>query len=287
MTTWTTVKVLDWAAADFAKRAFERPRFEAEVLLAHVLDCRRLDLYTGFDRPLANDELTAYRETISRRRAGEPAAYVTGEKEFWSLEFEVDCHVLVPRPETETLVEAVLDRVSDAGRILDLGTGSGCIATALASERPEAEVDAVDVSKEACEVARRNIERHGLSDRVSVIEGDLFEPIPSGRTYSVIAANPPYVPENEIDGLDVEVRKEPRRALAAGSDGLDVIRRIVSEAPRFLEPNGWLFLEIDPRQTEELTDEIGPAVLGVKGEVIRDLAGRERVVAWQIPGPIS
>ncbi|MCP4600641.1 MAG: peptide chain release factor N(5)-glutamine methyltransferase [Proteobacteria bacterium] len=282
MTTWTVVKVLTWAAADFKKRGLAMPRLEAEMLLSHVLGCRRLDLYTGFDRPLVETELSAYKETISRRRAGESAAYITGRKEFWSLDFEVDRRVLVPRPETEILVEAVLSRAPESGRFLDLGTGSGCIAASLASERPEITVDAVDVSKDACQIAVRNIEKHGLSDRVRVIEGDLFEPLPPDSNYVAIVANPPYVIDTEIEHLDPEVQMEPRLALAGGPDGLDIIRRIISGVPNFLEPNGWLIMEIDPRQTDELIHGIGLTSLRTEGEVIRDLAGRDRVVAWQI-----
>jgi len=278
-TIWTAGKVLGWAAKDFRERGVPTPRLEAELLLAHVLGCRRLDLYTEHDRPLDTDELTAYREAIARRRRGEPAAYVTGAREFWSLELEIDEHVLVPRPETEILVQACLERLAgDAA--LDLGTGSGCVAVALASERDDLRVDAVDVSPAACEVARRNAERHGLADRITVLEGNLFDPVPDGSRYAAIVTNPPYVIGAEIDTLSAEVRREPRLALDGGADGLEVIRRILDRAPEFLEPGGWLLTELDPRQAATVARELGPAALGVEGEIIGDLTGRDRVVAF-------
>ncbi|MBW2276115.1 MAG: peptide chain release factor N(5)-glutamine methyltransferase [Deltaproteobacteria bacterium] len=257
------------------------PRLEAELLLAHVLSCRRLDLYTDHDRPLDPVELSAYRKAIARRRRGEPAAYLTGVKEFWSLQIEVSADVLVPRPETEILVQACLDRIS-GGTLLDLGTGSGCMAVALASERDNLLVHAVDVSEPACAAARRNVERHGLSDRVTVFEGDLYCALPTGSRYETIVTNPPYVVDAEIDTLAEEVRCEPRLALAGGADGLEVIRRILDRAAEFLEPGGYLLIELDPRQAETVAHELGPAALGVGGEIICDLAGRDRVVTFEL-----
>lgn len=282
MTSWTTGKVLNWAATDFKKRALPSPRLEAEVLLAHVLGCQRLELYTHFDRPLMETELSAYREAIARRRSGEPTAYVVGKKEFWSLEFEVDPRVLVPRPETETLVEAVLKRIPESGLVLDLCTGSGCVAVALASERPHLSIDAVDISGDACDVARQNIGNHGLSSRIQVMEGDLFEPLPSDRRYTAIVANPPYVPEEELALLAPEVQTEPEIALAGGRDGLDVVRRILSGALSFIEPAGWIVMEVDPRQVDELIQHVAPKILGVEGDAICDLSGRKRIVFWQV-----
>lgn len=278
---WTAGRVLGWAASDFRARGVPTPRLEAELLLAHVLGCRRLDLYTDHDRPLHLDELKAYREVIARRRRGEPAAYVTGVKEFWSLEIEVTRDVLVPRPETEILVQACLERVG-RGPMLDLGTGSGCLAVALANEREDLEIHAVDISPAACEVARRNAERHGLAARVTVLTGDLYDAVPAGARYAAIVSNPPYVADGEIEALASEVRREPRLALAGGLDGLDVIRRVLSGAPEHLAPGGSLLIELDPRQAAIVAEELGPSALGVTGEIIRDLASRERVVAFQV-----
>ncbi len=281
MTSWTVGKVLSWATSDFEKRKVARPRFEAEVLLAEVLGVARLDLYTGFDRPLEGEELGRYREAIVRRRSYEPAAYITGKREFWSRDFAVDARVLIPRPETETLVQEALDRLPEAGRALDLCTGSGCVAIILALERPEVTVDAVDLSAGACEVATANARRHEVGDRVTVMVGDLFSPIDADDRYAVITANPPYIPEGELATLQEEVRQEPALALSGGADGLDVVRRIVEAAPAFLAKEGWLLLEVDPRQTAYLVSEWGPRFFPSKGIVIEDLSGTERVVAWQ------
>lgn len=280
-TIWTAGLVLGWAASDFRERGVPTPRLEAEILLAHVLGCRRLDLYTDHDRPLDPGELTAYREAITRRRQGEPAAYVTGVKEFWSLELEVSRDVLVPRPETEILVQACLERVS-IGPLLDLGTGSGCVALAIASERPELQVHAADISPRACALARRNAERLGLGQRIEVVEGDLYEAVPAGARYEAIVTNPPYVADGELADLAPEVRSEPRLALAGGTDGLDVIRRILRSAPDHLLPGGWLLTELDPRQAGSVARELGPHALGVEGEIVCDLAGRDRVAVFRL-----
>jgi release factor glutamine methyltransferase len=281
MNVWTVVKVLKWATDDFASRDFEQPRLEAEVLLTHILKCKRLDLYTDFDRPLISEELSEYRDTITRRRNGEPAAYIIGKREFWSLQFNVDSRVLVPRPETEILVEAALARIPETGRVLDLCTGSGCAAIAIAHERPELLVDAVDISKGACEVAGANTAEHHFEDRLRVLEGDLYEPLERNSKYTAIVTNPPYVMNHEIARLSPEVRSEPSLALDGGDDGLDVIRRIVEGAPEFLAPEGWLLIEHDPRQTDTMVKEIGARYFSNSAQIIRDLAGRQRIVAWQ------
>jgi len=279
--TWTINSVLTWATEDFARRGMDKPRLEAEVLLAHVLDCSRLTLYTDFSRPLIDDELAKYREAIVRRRSGEPTAYITGRKEFWSLDFFVNEHVLVPRPETEHLVEAALDRAPRNGRFLDLATGTGCVAIALAHEIKDIEVDATDISEEACHLAKRNALFHSVSDRLHVFLGDLFAPLPEGSCYDAITANPPYVPNSEIAALPSAVQYEPRLALAGGPDGLDIVRRIIKEAPLYLRPSGWLFVEIDPRQAKVVAGQLGPLSFEAPGDIIRDLAGGERIVAFR------
>jgi len=280
---WTAGDVLAWAARDFESRGMESPRLEAEVLLAHALSCRRIDLYTGFDRPLEPEDLAGFRGAVARRRSGEPSSYITGTREFWSLEIAVDPRVLVPRPDTEALVAAALDRISD-GPVLDLGTGSGCVAVAIAIERPGIRVDAVDVSEGACAVAAGNAARHGVGDRVAVLPGDLFDPLDPAARYEAIVSNPPYVADSEIEALSEEVRREPRVALAGGGDGLDAVRRIVGGAGGFLAPGGWLLLEVDPRRAHEVAAEICPRLAGAAGEVLRDLAGRDRVVVVRVPG---
>jgi release factor glutamine methyltransferase len=278
---WTVKRVLDWAAGDFASRGMETPRLEAELLLCAVLDLPRIRLYTDFDRPLNRDELDAARGVISRRRGGEPSAYITGKKEFWSLELEVGPGVLVPRPDTEVLVEAAVARFED-GPVLDLCTGSGCVALAIARELDGAAITATDISPLACETARRNALRLALQDRVEILEGDLYGALPAGVRFDVIVSNPPYVISAEIDSLQEEVRREPRLALDGGPDGLSVIGRILSGARDRLLPGGRLLLELDPRQASRVATELGPALLGAVGEILNDLAGRARVVTWRI-----
>lgn len=281
MTTWTVGKVLTWATDDFKQRAIPSPRLDAEVLLAWVLSCPRIALYTEFDRPLHRNELDQFKQTISKRRQGEPVAYIVGRREFWSLEFEVTPDVLIPRPETETLVEAALARVSK-GPVLDLCTGSGCVGIALAHERPTVEVDATDISAAACVVARRNAEKNGVADRVRVCEGDLFQALAEPRLYEVIVSNPPYVRSGELTTLQPEVRREPSRALDGGATGLDLIDRLLAGADRYLAPGGWLALEVDPRQIEALSVK-GQSIFGQEPVIVRDLAGAERVILWQWP----
>jgi release factor glutamine methyltransferase len=273
--------VLEWATADFRGRALDSPRLDAELLLASALLCTRLDLYTGMDRPLEPTELAAYRSAIARRRKREPVAHIIGEKELWSLAFEVTPDVLVPRPDTETLVQAALDRLA-GGSALDLCTGSGCVAVALAHTVPDLLVDATDLSEDACRAAAGNAERHGVTERVRVLQGDLFDAVEPDARYAVIVSNPPYVPDAEIDELSPEVRCEPRMALAGGADGLDVVRRIVQGAPSFLAPGGFLLLEIDPRQAADVAGALGAPDFVTPGEIVRDLAGRDRVVVLRL-----
>ncbi len=280
MSAWKVKDVLAWASVDFEKKGIERPRFEAEVLLAAVLRCRRLDLYTGFDRPLEDHELAKFKEHILRRRSGEPTAYITGSREFWSLDFEVNPSVLVPRPETELLVEAVLDRWSE-GPVWDVCTGSGCIAVALAHERPDLEVWASDVSAAASEVALRNAARHHVLDRLHIEAGDLLAAFSEPERFAVIVSNPPYVREDELAGLAAEVKKEPVGALVSGSDGLDHIRRLLSGAPARLRPGGFLILELDPRQADRVSETIGPSAFGTRGTILQDLSGSSRAVVFR------
>ena len=251
------------------------------MLLCDVLKVQRLALYTDFDRPLQDEELTRYRNAIIRRRNGEPTAYITGKKEFWSLSFEVTRDVLIPRPDTETLVESALARLDGSQRMLDLCTGTGCVAVAVASERPASMIDAIDISKAACRIAARNIANHDLSERIAVLEGDLFAPIPNDAVYDVITANPPYIPAGEMAQLQAEVQEEPKLALDGGGDGLDIVRRIIADAPKYLKDDGWLLIEVDPRQTRGIVSNASTSIWK-ETLILPDLAGRERVVALKI-----
>jgi release factor glutamine methyltransferase len=280
---WTIKRVLDFAAVDFADKGFESPRLEAELLLSSLLNVNRIYLYTNFDRPLQPDELAEFRNFIARRRAGEPASYIIGKKEFWSMDFYVTPDVLVPRPDTETLLEAAMPCFESASAVLDLCTGSGCLAVVIAKTFSHLRVDATDISPKALDIARKNARFHEISDNLSFYRGDLFDALPKKIKYDVIITNPPYVIGSVIDTLAPEVQKEPRMALdGGGSDGLDIIRRLLMQAPDYLSSEGKLFVELDPAQADLVANSLGPSFLGVKGKIIKDFAQRERVVSFEL-----
>ena len=243
--TWTTLAVLDWTTKRFTDAGIGAARLEAQVLLAHALGCTRMQLYTGFDKPLGDTELASYRELIKRRLAGEPVAYLVSEHEFWGFPLWVDPSVLVPRPDTETVVEVARATRADRAapcRVLDLCTGSGAIAIALAKELPAAHVIATEVSAPAAALARRNAERNGVADRVEVREGDLWAPV-AGERFDLVVSNPPYIATSVIATLSPEVRREPVLALDGGPDGLAFYDRICAGARDHLEPGGALVVE--------------------------------------------
>lgn len=275
---WTILRVLEWTEQRFRERGVGAPRLDAQLLLAHVLGRDRVYLYTHFDQPLAAAELAAYRALIQRRLSGEPVAYLVGTKEFRSLELAVDARVLVPRPDTETVVEAALALLpAGGGRLVDVGTGSGAIALALKQARPELEVLAVDRSADAAAVARANAERLGLA--VEVLEGDLLAPVAARAPLLAVVSNPPYIPTAQIESLAAEVRREPRLALDGGADGLVVIRRLIAEAPPLLGAGGALVLEVGVGQAPSVTALFAADGRWSAAAATRDLAGIERVVA--------
>ena len=276
--TWTILKVLNWTKTRFAERRIPTARLDAELLLAHVLGRDRVSLYTHFDQPLEADELSAYRELIKRRLGGEPVAYLVGTREFRSLELGVDARVLVPRPETETLVEvalAGLPAVGEAVRVVDVGTGSGAIALALKHARPDATVIAIDVSEGAAEVERANAKKLALDVEVRV--GDLLAPVAGEPPFHLVASNPPYIPSGEVPSLPAEVRKEPLLALDGGPTGTEIIRRLQAEARGVLVPDGVLALEVADGQAEAVVTLLGDA--GWRElSTAKDLLGIDRVV---------
>ena len=280
---WTVLEVIKWTTARFTERRLDTPRLDAEILVAHALGLSRVQLYVQHDRPLLPAELAAIRELIKRRQAGESVAYVVGKKEFWGLELAVDARVLVPRPDTETLVEEGRERLDAAQvpeRIADVGTGSGAVALALKKVRPAATVFAADLSADALAVARANAERLALE--VTFVEGDLGEPLAAHGPFTLIAANLPYVATGDLAGLAPEVQAEPVRALDGGSDGLDLVRRLVAQAPSLLAPGGALALEIGAGQADATAALLSAAgFTGVRRR--RDLAGIERVVSGVKP----
>ncbi len=273
------LEVINKTKPYFEKQGVESPRLTIELLLAHLLKKKRMELYLEFERELDESTLAKLREMVKRRVAGEPLQYITGEVEFCGLKFMVDKRVLIPRPETELLVESVVKRKPN--KIVDVGTGSGCIAIALAKKLPEAEITALDVSPEALEVARGNGKLHQIEKNVRFLESDLLEKLPDSFMAEAIVSNPPYIAEGEIAKLPKEVRDfEPVRALAAGEDGLKVIQRLVMGARRILSPSGFVALEIGAGQrvaVEEIFGQHGQQVV----EVVRDLQGIERVIVAQ------
>jgi release factor glutamine methyltransferase len=281
---WTIRKVLAWTAPHFEKKGIDAPRLTAELLLAHVLKVDRVRLYVDHDRPLEAEELATFRALISRRLAYEPTQYLTGAKEFYGRRFQVDPRVLIPRPETELLVDEVLKVLpKDApSRVVDLCTGSGCIAITLAAERPQAELLATDLSPGACAVAKENAGRLGMAQRVAVLEGDLFAPLPAEARFDVVVSNPPYIASHEVPTLQAEVQKEPHLALDGGQDGLVLIRRIAEDARTRLHPGGLLAMEIGETQGEAVR-----ALLTAAGytavRIDPDLERRERLAFGTLP----
>ncbi len=285
MSTWTTLSVLDWTSKRFTEAGIGGARLEAQLLLAQVLQCTRIQLYTAFDKPLGEEELAAYRALIKRRLAGEPVAYLLGDHEFWGLPLYVDASVLIPRPDTESVIEvakALLPEPERPRRVLDLCTGSGAIALALAKELPGATVIATDVSPAAVVIARRNAERNGLAERVEVRAGDLFAPV-AGELFDLIASNPPYIESAVIPTLSAEVRREPMLALDGGADGLVFYDRIAAAALAHLVPGGVLLVEHGYDQAETVAARFRAAGLEDVALVF-DLGKNPRVTSGRRPG---
>jgi len=279
---WTVQRVIQWTTEHFQKKGLDNPRLEAEVLLAYLLEMDRMGLYLNYDRPLKEEERTAYREMIQRRQAWEPTAYIVGTKEFWSLRFAVSPECLIPRPETEHLVEEAVrigKGLKPPLRVLEIGQGCGAVAIALATELEEAQIVATDISPGACSLAQANAARHGVEGRIRFVLGDLF---PVGEEpFGLICSNPPYIPTAEVLALAPEVRDyEPLTALDGGEDGLRFFRRIAQGASAFLVAGGWLLLEMGQGQAPQVAtilQEQGFAQI----DLIPDHAGVKRVIKAQ------
>lgn len=247
---WTILKVLTWTKGYLAEKGVENARLEAEWLLSVATGLDRVGLYVNYEKPLTDAELAGYREMVSRRARREPLQYILGTQDFCGLDFEVAPGVLIPRHDTEVLVEEAIRRAPAAASVLDIGVGSGCIAIALAKALPAATVWGVDRSPDALALARRNAQRHGVS--VTLVEGSLFEPC-SDRRFDLIVSNPPYIPTADLAGLQPEVRDyEPVAALDGGPDGLDLYRLVIPTAPEHLNPGGWLMVEIGIGQAPDV-----------------------------------
>lgn len=314
---WTIGRILKWTEQYFRDKGIESPRLDAEVLLAHVLEKQRIYLYVHFDEPLQPAELAAYREMIKQRVLRVPVAQILGEKEFMGLTFKVTADTLVPRPDTEILVQAAVERLkamkgeakapedealadgeeaSSAAnrdeaavdvsqeplRIADIGTGSGAICLSVLRYLAGTVADTVDISPAARAVAEENAASLGLQDRVTFHTGDLLQPL-VGMTFAAILSNPPYIPEADIATLAPEVRlKEPHTALSGGQDGLDFYRRLAKEAPAMLVPGGFMAFEVGIHQAEPVAALAKANPLIARTEILPDYAGIDRVVvAWR------
>lgn len=280
---WTVGRLLNWTTDFLRGKGADSPRLDAEVLLAHARGCQRIELYTAFEEEPPEAIRTAFRELVGKRAKGTPVAYLVGGREFFSLMYEVTPDVLIPRPETESLVVRAIDLAkswpSQNIRIADVGTGSGIIAVTMAKRVKNAQVTAVDISPAAIEVARRNADKHGVAERVEFMESDLFSAVPADAKFDFVLSNPPYIASVDMPTLQSDVRDyEPHLALDGGANGTEVIERLIPQAADRLNARGWLLMEVgadNAQRVEELIHANGKFELA---ETIKDVAGLPRIV---------
>jgi len=284
MNEWTIQKLLTWVTEYLTQKGVDAPRLSAELLLSHVLGLKRIELYTQYNKVVVQDQLDRLHGLVKRAGEHEPVAYLVGRTEFYSIEFEVTPDCLIPRPETELLVQRSIEflrKRTGPQYICDLCTGCGVIAVAIAKNVPDAKVLATDISEPALAGAAKNVEKHKLQDRIELRHGDLFEPlVPQLDLFDLMVCNPPYVSAAEYEALDRNVKDyEPRIALYAGQDGLDLYRRIAEKVDQFLKPDGLLLLEIGYQQgpaVRELLEQTGALA---QIQIDKDLQHHDRVVA--------
>lgn len=282
---WTILSLIQWSETYLAEKGIESPRLNAELMLASALSCDRIDLYTRFDRPLVREELDRYKALLRRRVKHEPLQYILGHVDFYGRRFLVRPGVLIPRPETEHIVEVTLALMKKTGiqspRILDVGTGSGCIAITLAAEIESAAVTAIDVSTEALKIAAKNVGQYSMNGNITVREVDILDTgteIPGAGEYDFVVSNPPYIPRNEWDLLAEEIRLyEPKYALTDEADGFTYIKRLAALAPGLLKKDGWLICEIGYNQFEN-----AKLIFSSRGaceiQCWNDLSGIQRII---------
>jgi release factor glutamine methyltransferase len=278
---WTIGRLLSWTAQFLGQKGSESARLDAEVLLAHALGCKRIDLYTRHEEEAPEEGRQKFRDLIRRRVEGCPVAYLVGRKEFFSLPFEVGPGVLIPRPDTECVVDECLRLAKPMAepRVLDVGTGSGCLAVAVAHHHKRAKVTAIDLSPEALKVASANAARHGVGERIRFLQGDLFSPLGADERFDFILSNPPYIPHGDIARLPIGVRDyEPHLALDGGPDGYAILDRLLASAPKFLEPGGHLIVEIGSPQEGPARERFGRHPGYELAPTIFDSAGHPRVL---------
>ena len=278
---WTVARILDATTPFLKQHGSDTPRLDAQILLAFVRKCSRIELYTNFNTPLTDAERAQMRDLVKRRSQAEPVAYLVGHREFFSLNFKVTKDVLIPRPDTETLVLEALEfaKTLVTPRILDLCTGSGCIAVSLAVSQPAAVCTATDISPAALQIAQENANTHKVADRIEFLEGDLFAAIPGEARFDLIVSNPPYVPEGEIAALDPDVRNhEPLSALKAGPDGMLFLNPIIEQAGHYLITGGLLALETGVEQAPLTAKALEAHSEFTEVRTVKDTGGRPRVI---------
>ena len=282
--TWTILKILNWTTDYFKRHAIESPRIDAEILLSHTLGCQRIDLYVRHDQPLNDEELARFKRLIRRRAAFEPVAYITGVKEFWSLSFEVTPDVLIPRPDTERLVEAAIeylatDNSAQSARVLELGIGSGAITISVAHELGAGRYWAMDRSLPAIRVARNNAVRNEVANRIHFLVGDWFSPLSTeSALFDLIVANPPYIPSSDINHLAEDIKRfEPLSALDGGPDGLEDISAILERSHRHMLPGGVVLMEIGYDQKKAVQQYARQIDAYSSIQFLKDYGGNDRV----------
>lgn len=282
---WTIKRLLDWTTEHFAKKGFEGGRLDAEILLAEALGCQRIQLYTQFNDVPEESLLATFRDWVKRRAKGEPVAYLVGQKEFYSLAFEVNSNVLIPRPETEHVVVQAVDlagKFPPPCSILDVGTGSGCIAVTLAKQIEDAQIVAVDINGDALDVARSNAVKHQVQERIEFFESDLLAAVPTERQFDLIVSNPPYIGTEEEGTVDEAVRKyEPAIALFSGGDGTAAIRGLVQQSAERLKAGGYLVFETSPIIFDACLSIVNDSGSFAEPETIKDYSGHRRIISAQ------
>jgi len=282
---WTILSLIQWSESYLTEKGIDSPRLNAEQMLSAALGCKRIDLYTRFDKPLVKEELDKYKSLFLRRVNREPLQYILGYTEFYGRRFAVRPGVLIPRPETEHIIEITINMVRSGEiaepRILDIGTGSGCIAVSLASELPGSSITAIDISKDALAIAQENAEHNSVNGKITFLEMDILTSsaaVPNAGSYHFVVTNPPYIPKGEWEELPAEIKEhEPRYALTDEADGLTYLKRISELAPSLLCENGWLLCEVGYTQSEDVR-MLFTANGARKVNTWKDLSGIERII---------